>query len=43
MNKILTQFFCMIRNQLRKDRVVDQLTEFEEFDPFTREKNGKSA
>lgn len=30
-----------IRNQLKEDYVTDQLTLFEEFDPFTGEKNRK--
>ena len=30
-----------IRNQLREDYMADQLTLFEEFDPFTGEKNKK--
>ncbi len=30
-----------IRNQLREDYMADQLTLFEEFDPFTGEKNRK--
>ena len=28
-----------IRDQLREDQIADQLTLFEEYDPFTREKN----
>ncbi len=31
-----------IRNQLREDYMADQLTLFEEFDPFTGEKNRKN-
>jgi len=30
-----------IRNQLKEDYMADQLTLFEEFDPFTGEKNRK--
>ena len=30
-----------IRDQLREDQIADQLTLFEEYDPFTRKKNPK--
>ena len=31
-----------IRNQIQEDHVADQLTLFEEYDPFTGEKNKKN-
>ncbi|SEO93422.1 putative transposase, partial [Amphibacillus marinus] len=35
------QIEAYIRDQLREDYMGDQLTLFEEFDPFTGEKNKK--
>ena len=32
-----------IRNQIQDDYVADQLTLFEEYDPFTGEKNKKKS